>query len=286
LLREQFSHFLRFFSKFLSCQMREVVEGCDMTDEEWLSCKDLFLMLRFLQWKLSDRKLRLFAVACCRRHWDLFVEPHARRAVEVAEQFADGMATEKEREAAHAVSEEAFQATSALSTNWGASGAAAGSIAIDRPVTEDDTGPFGWTSPKGAIVLQTLRNLLVALGSSRTPRYTSRRELRANVSTRRLKQSCKQLLRDFAECATLLREICGYPFRPVTVNPAWLSWHDGLLVSMAQQMYDARDFADMPILGDALEEAGCDNADILNHCRQPGEHVRGCWVVDLILGKS
>jgi hypothetical protein len=85
----------------------------------------------------------------------------------------------------------------------------------------------------------------------------------------------------------MLREIFGpLPFRSLTLDPAWLTWHDGLLVSMAQRMYDSRDFTDMPILADALEESGCSNQDILAHCRSGGEHVRGCWVIDLLLGKS
>jgi hypothetical protein len=86
--------------------------------------------------------------------------------------------------------------------------------------------------------------------------------------------------------ALLLKDIFGNPFRPVIVDPAWLTWHDALLVSMAQQMYESRDFRDMPVLADALEEAGCTNQDILDHCRQPDEHVRGCWVIDALLGKS
>jgi hypothetical protein len=87
--------------------------------------------------------------------------------------------------------------------------------------------------------------------------------------------------------ADLLRCIFGpLAFRPISIDPAWLTWHDGMLVSMAQQMYDSRDFSDLPILADALEEAGCSNQDILGHCRSGGEHVRGCWVVDLLLGKS
>jgi hypothetical protein len=87
--------------------------------------------------------------------------------------------------------------------------------------------------------------------------------------------------------AKLLRDIFSpLPFRPIALNPAWLTWHDGLLVSMAQRMYDSRKFSDMPILADALEEAGCTNQDILGHCRSGGEHVRGCWVVDALLGKE
>ena len=84
----------------------------------------------------------------------------------------------------------------------------------------------------------------------------------------------------------MLRDIFVNPCRPATLNPAWLTWHDGLLVSMAQKMYESRDFSDMPVLADALEEAGCTNPDILDHCRSGGEHVRGCWVVDALLGKQ
>jgi hypothetical protein len=87
--------------------------------------------------------------------------------------------------------------------------------------------------------------------------------------------------------AVLLRDIIGDPFRPVTVNPAWLTWHGGLLVSMARQMYDSRDLSDMPILADALEEAGCTNQEMLSHCRQQGAvHVRGCCLIDLLLNKA
>jgi hypothetical protein len=83
-----------------------------------------------------------------------------------------------------------------------------------------------------------------------------------------------------------LRDIFGNPFRPITLDPAWLTWHDGLLVSMAQRMYESGDFTDLPILADVLEEAGCTNQDILGHCRSRGQHVRGCWVIDLLLGNQ
>jgi hypothetical protein len=83
--------------------------------------------------------------------------------------------------------------------------------------------------------------------------------------------------------AVLLRDIFGNPFRPVTFST---SWQTDTAVSLARQMYDSRDFSAMPILADALQDAGCDNDDILNHCRGAGSHVRGCWVVDLVLGKE
>jgi hypothetical protein len=86
-----------------------------------------------------------------------------------------------------------------------------------------------------------------------------------------------------SEMAALLRDIFGNPFRPYAFDPAWRT---STAVALAQQMYDSRDFGLMPILGDALQDAGCENADILDHCRGDGPHVRGCWVVDLVLGKE
>jgi hypothetical protein len=83
--------------------------------------------------------------------------------------------------------------------------------------------------------------------------------------------------------AVLLRDIFGNPFRPVAFSP---EWRTDTVVSLARQMYDSRDFSAMPILADALQDAGCDSADILDHCRGPAPHVRGCWVVDLVLGKE
>ena len=81
----------------------------------------------------------------------------------------------------------------------------------------------------------------------------------------------------------LIRDIFGNPFQPVAFDP---SWRTSTAVAIASTMYDSRDFAAMPLLADAFEDAGCNHADILDHCRGTGPHVRGCWVVDLVLGKS
>jgi hypothetical protein len=101
---------------------------------------------------------------------------------------------------------------------------------------------------------------------------------------------------DKAEAAVhvrLLREVLGNPFRPATIEKSWLKWRDSTIPNLAQAAYDDRELpsghlkADkLAILADALEEAGCTNADILRHLRGPGPHVRGCWVVDLLLGKE
>ena len=83
--------------------------------------------------------------------------------------------------------------------------------------------------------------------------------------------------------STLLRCIFGNPFRPATLDPAWRT---STVVALARGIYDDRAFDRLPILADALQDAGCDSADILNHCRDAGPHARGCWVVDLVLGKQ
>jgi hypothetical protein len=84
-------------------------------------------------------------------------------------------------------------------------------------------------------------------------------------------------------CAELLRDVFGNPFRPVTADPAWLS---STVTAMARGIYADRAFDRLPILADALQDAGCDHEDVLAHCRGPGPHARGCWVVDLALGKE
>jgi hypothetical protein len=97
----------------------------------------------------------------------------------------------------------------------------------------------------------------------------------------------EQILKNFESREERLpghvRELFGNPFRPVAFAS---EWRTDTAVTLARQMYDARDFGAMPILADALQDAGCDSADILDHCRGPGPHVRGCWVCDLVLGKE
>jgi hypothetical protein len=89
-----------------------------------------------------------------------------------------------------------------------------------------------------------------------------------------------------AEQCGLLRDVVGNPYRPAGIEPTWLSWNKGTVNKLAQAIYQKRAFDEMPILADALEEAGCSNPEILAHCRQPAQHCRGCWVVDQIIGKS
>ena len=83
----------------------------------------------------------------------------------------------------------------------------------------------------------------------------------------------------------LIRELSGNPYRPLPVDPLWLHWNDGCIARMAHTIYDEERFEELPILADALEEAGCAEGPLLEHLRHhKGMHVRGCWAVDLLLG--
>jgi hypothetical protein len=86
--------------------------------------------------------------------------------------------------------------------------------------------------------------------------------------------------------SAVVRDVFGNPFRAVDLPPFTLSWHDAAVVRLAREIYDGRRFADLPVLADALEEAGCTDAGILGHLRGPRVHVLGCWALDLVLGRS
>lgn len=115
----------------------------------------------------------------------------------------------------------------------------------------------------------------------------SRLAVRIAANAERAKESALKVWRtELAKYAALVREVFFFPFRTPTIHPSWLAWNNGTVVKLAQVIYDDQAFDRLPILADALEEAGCTDADILAHCRQRGTHVRGCWAVDFILGKG
>jgi hypothetical protein len=86
--------------------------------------------------------------------------------------------------------------------------------------------------------------------------------------------------------ADLLRDLFGNPFRPLpAIDPTWRTWNGALVMRLARSIYDEHGFDRLPVLGDALEEAGCTDAGLLEHCRLASEHARGCWLLDLVLGR-
>ena len=218
-----------------------------VTEAEWLACTDPQPMLEYLRGKASDRKLRLFACACCRRLWHLMNDKRSRDAADVAEEYADGLLMDVD-----------------FSCHFDAWRAALYKSRQSR----------GRRSVYAAILTSC------HFDAWHSALYTSR-------STAKSVGRGGDKFSEYEVQAALLCDIFGpLPFRPITLGPSWLTWHSGLLVSMARRMYDSRDFSDMPVLADALEESGCQDQDILRHCRSGGEHVRGCWVVDLLLGKE
>jgi hypothetical protein len=237
-----------------------------VTEAEWLACDDPQKMLEFLRGKMSDRKMRLFAVACCRRvAYMVFEDPeHAdwvaaiRDSVPVGELLADGLASRQELERCGAYD----------FSGWRLAGAF---LACSDPQATFYKVPSD--------ILFDVQEFAFDYWEAGAGRYTT---YKATRDERMMRAEAAEAAERAAQ-TNILRDIFGNPFRPVTCNPAWQTAN---VVALAQAIYDERAFDRMPILGDALEDAGCDNADILTHCRQPAEHVRGCWVVDLILGKK
>lgn len=243
-----------------------------MNEGEWQACSDPIPMLDFLQGKVGDRKLRLFACASCRRAWGLLRDVRSKQAIEVAERYADGLAGEKELSLIMDIALAAHQALwDELRRN--------ASLALEgefKAVSEMEAAFAVWRtcSPRQALFFVSYPNDDGAIGFA--PRQVAYAVGgRGGVASETAVQSL------------LLRDIFGsLLFRSLSLDPAWLAWQNWTLARMAQCIYDDRAFDSLPILADTLEEAGCTNADILNHCRQPRQHVRGCWLVDLILGKT
>jgi hypothetical protein len=242
-----------------------LMESARMTEADWLLCNDPRVMLEFLKGRISERKLRLFVLHCCRCLGHLFVDKPYRQAVDVAERFVEGLATAAELADAYRVTEEAALRGSKDATAgplWLASFMSGPPDTIASAFAEDP-------------------DALAILASAATME---------DATMVAVIQFCipwaKVLGLLPSTMASILRDILHPPYRSVLIKASWRAWNAGITRTLAQAIYQDRVFQNLPILADALEEAGCTDADILNHCRQPGEHVRGCWVLDALLGKS
>ena len=232
-----------------------------MTEDQWLASTDPTEMLEFLEssGKASNRKIRLFAVACCRRVSCLLTDARSHAALDAAE----GSISPSQLSSAW------FNARRAVMESAAIQGAQA---SIRPPVKAWFPS---WKATRAAqlvasnsVPVREVSALLVDIAALRV----SESELDYAVSQERNEQ------------ATLLRCICGNPFRRQNqFDPAWRM---PATLALARDMYDSRSFDRLPALAEALEAAGCRDAEILAHCRSGGEHVRGCWVVDLVLGKT
>jgi hypothetical protein len=229
-----------------------------MTEAEWSTATEPTLMLESLQDRTDVRKLRLFMCACCDRIAHFLAHDCSRAAIRVLERHADGLASDEQVIAAASAVEEIL----GLSGGPGDAAACAVSCAIGVPIE----GPSAVGSVGSADGVVRWATCAVTGIPPRHKKLTRAQTVARAVEAR--------------SQADLARDIFGNPFRPVSVLPAWRS---DTTVALSRRMYEARDFGALPILADALQDAGCDNADILDHCRGAGPHVRGCWVVDLVL---
>jgi len=218
-----------------------------MDADEWLRSVDTEQMLEPLR-HATRRKLRLVACACCRAMFD-YLNDDQRAAVEAAELYADGYGKRQFR--------------TVNRTHFDRHGAFFDEVSIGNP------------TPDRTIVAECLTSCTCVMPDDQSDEWDGAADaiFTLNYTTGASRLSCERLL----------REIFANPFRPVAFDP---SWRTSTAVAIAKGMYESRDFAAMPLLADALQDAGCEHPDMLDHCRGPGPHVKGCWVVDFVLGKE
>jgi hypothetical protein len=218
-----------------------------MTEAEWLVCIDPMPMLELLRGKASDRKLRLFACHCC--YHSLQNHGCFKEEAEDAVVMAEWFADAEARLADLIDEREDFMRSFDPATFTLAAMMDAVAPTMATPMTIDDAF-----------------RVVVAIGQYCEIGLT------ANQRTHQAK---------------VLRDCFGNPFRrSPPLPPAVLAWSDATVRRMAEGIYDERAFRRLPVLADALIDAGCDNEELLAHCRSGGPHVKGCWAVDMILGRQ
>jgi hypothetical protein len=237
------------------------------TEAEWLASSSVEEMMDVLvdlarsrRQPFPHRAFRLFACACCRRVWHLLGDERSRAAVGVSEQYADGRATRSAQGRAFRAAEEVV-GTLKSSGRGNRAPYLAATMAM-WAAADSIQDAVGFTS-------ETSEALAGHLAQKAG-------QLRAAARAAEERRQCD-----------LLRCLAGNPFRPPpALDPTWLAWNDRAVPRLAQTIYEECTFDRLPVLADALEEAGCTDAQVLEHARRPGEHARGCWVVDWVLEKK
>jgi hypothetical protein len=219
-----------------------------MTEAEWLACEDPDVMLEFLGDRASTRKLRLYSAACFRYDWKAWTSRRERAAVLTAEWMADGAATDKDVDAVRAALVRRLDELDSRAD-----------LECTPHVPADILRPdFTWKDASGCVYQ-------VAAKADSGPDSFDGCEAEVLV-----------------ELAALARDIFGNPFRPVAFDPRWRTAD---AVGLARAIYEDRVFVRMPLLADALMDVGCDDGLLLAHCRTAGQHARGCFALDLVLGR-
>jgi hypothetical protein len=216
-----------------------------MTKEEWLAATDPKPMMKSREGKASNRKLRLFLVASARIVWEQIPQGEMQDAVNESERFADSQTT-----------------SDGINDYRGR---------FYRYVMMGATKEqYDWSHSPDKKPIFTLFRMTT---------YTDPmvQTLSANENWHTGIVAYHPFL------PSLLRDIFGNPFRPITFHT---EWRTPTVLALATGIYEEKAFDRMPILADALQDANCSNEDMLNHCRGPGPHTRGCFAIDLILGKE
>jgi hypothetical protein len=239
-----------------------------VTEKQWAASTNPIRLLKCLAGKMSARKQRLLCVACCHRVWSLLVHKQCRKAVGMAERYADGKVTEDDLSSEYTCCEDVH----CLACNaW-----------QDVGTEEEKHNPFARLSNEDK---HAAREATEAVSGTVDPCLGDKDYEEAGVEgvvTLVVSATRGKITKAVAEAA-LIRDIFGNPFRPVALDPTWLTSD---VLALARGIYAKKAFDRMPILADALQDAGCTNEDVLSHCRDTQlTHVRGCWVVDLLLEK-
>jgi hypothetical protein len=257
---------------------------------------DLSAMLEALGGAVSDSKLRLFACACCRRIWDLINTDLHRRAMEYAEWFARGPGRDLEwlgtgnwtRRQLSRPLEQIEQTEGWKEINR--------ELQAEQNDLDEETAAFRYDNctpqgtaacilhlrydmpyyvPRGVAVLRTAPFAYWQHSHSSELSYAEEQQWGVRIE------------QEMVTYCDLLRDVYGpLAFRPVNLPQDWLRWNGGIIAHLAQAIQEERAYYHMPILADALEDAGCTSAELLDHLRRPGPHVLGCWGLDLVLAKE
>ncbi len=235
-------------------RVREVVaEARAVTEDEWPTHHERpWEMLARLPAPVSERKRRLLCAALCRRAWHLFADERSRRAVLVAERYADGLATPEELRAAWLAAEE---------------------------IANVENDGFTWHEIGRAAVVTASPDPDADAVCNNVAHYVGWQAARA-VGAVENDTDVAALFAEYAAQCDLIREVFGNPFRPVAMAPRWRTAD---VLGLARMIAEDRAFDRLPILADALADAGCDEPAIAEHCLGTRPHAPGCWVLDLVL---
>lgn len=239
-----------------------------MTDPQWLKSKMPILTYETEKGWPSSRKQRLFAVACCRRLLPLLLEGHWRDCVSIAERYADRRA---KRDELAVICPRTQREISYFSKNYAHVVKETAEIAMSWLC---ETRKRNYAGQLASYAISAVAYSALPPDAPNVPPVGSHQHSLCWAGAAKTEREAQ---------IGLLDELCGNLFRPPAFSR---SWRTGTAVSLARQMYESQDFSAMPILADALQEAGCADEQLLTHCRGPGPHVRGCWVLDLVLGKE